>query len=104
VPLGQGSKKSAKNVKAGPVLRFLGDDRLKLVNTCPGLEELYEELSKFGTAASTHDDIVDALAIMVNEFSSYADIEAKMTEASAEYSLILKQDVLRSSLRAGSLR
>lgn len=81
VSLGQGNKKkNSKNAKAGPVLRFLGDDRLKFVNTCPQLEELYDELSKFGTAASTHDDIVDALAIMVSEFSSYADIEAKMTE------------------------
>jgi phage terminase large subunit-like protein len=86
VPLGQGSKKNSKNVKAGPVLRFLGDDRLKFVNTCPQLEDLYDELSKFGTAASLHDDIVDALAIMVNEFSSYADIEAKLTAAQESYS------------------
>jgi len=86
VPLGQGSKKNSKQVKAGPVLRFLGDDRLKFVNTCPQLEELYDELSKFGTAASLHDDIVDALAIMVNEFSSYADIEAKLTAAQESYS------------------
>ena len=85
VPLGQGSKKNSKQMKAGPVLRFLGDDRLKFVNTCPGLEDLYEELSKFGTAASTHDDIVDALAILVNTFSSYADIDAKMQAASLEY-------------------
>ena len=85
VPLGQGSKKNSKQVKAGPVLRFLGDDRLKFVNTCPQLEELYDELSKFGTAASLHDDIVDALAIMVNEFSSYADIEAKLTAAQESY-------------------
>lgn len=86
VPLGQGKKSvNSKSVKAGPILRFLGDDRLKFVNTCPMLEELYDELSKFGTAASTHDDIVDALAILVNEFSSYADIEGKMTAASSEY-------------------
>lgn len=85
VGLGQGTKKKgSKNAKAGPVLRFLGDDRLKFVNTCPQLEELYDELSRFGTAASTHDDIVDALAIMVSEFSSYADIEAKMTEQNLE--------------------
>ena len=72
-------------MKAGPVLRFLGDDRLKFVNTCPSLEDLYDELSKFGTAASTHDDIVDALAILVNTFSSYADIDAKMQAASLDY-------------------
>jgi len=85
VSLGKGSKKSSKNAKAGPVLRFLGDDRLKFVNTCPSLDELYDELSKFGTAASTHDDIVDALAILVNEFASYADIDARMQAASTDY-------------------
>jgi phage terminase large subunit-like protein len=85
VSLGQGSKKGSKTAKAGPVLRFLGDDRLKFVNTCPNLDELYEELSKFGTASSTHDDIVDALAILVNEFASYADISARMQAASTDY-------------------
>lgn len=90
VPLGQGSKKNSKQMKAGPVLRFLGGGRLKFVNTCPGLEDLYDELSKFGTAASTHDDIVDALAILVNTFSSYADIDAKIQAASLEYSPDLK--------------
>jgi predicted phage terminase large subunit-like protein len=85
VTLGQGSKASSKKTKAGPVLRFLGDDRLRFLNTVPSLEDLYDELSKFGTAASTHDDIVDALAILVNEFSAYADIEGKMTEASSSY-------------------
>jgi phage terminase large subunit-like protein len=85
VPLGQGSKTNSKKVKAGPVLRFLGDDRLRFINTCPSLEDLYDELSKFGTAASTHDDIVDALSILVNQFSAYADIEGKMTEASSNY-------------------
>ena len=85
VTLGQGTSKKSKAAKAGPVLRFLGDDRLKFVNTCPSLDELYDELSKFGTAASVHDDIVDALAILINEFASYADIEAKMQTASTEY-------------------
>ena len=85
VTLGQGTSKKSKAAKAGPVLRYLGDDRLKFVNTCPALEELYDELSKFGTASATHDDIVDALAILVNEFAGYADIEAKMTAASSDY-------------------
>jgi len=85
VGLGQGNKTKSKITKAGPVLRFLGDDRLKFVNSCPGLDELYDELSKFGTASATHDDIVDSLAILVQEFGSYADIEAKMTAASTDY-------------------
>lgn len=85
VTLGQGTSKKSKAAKAGPVLRFLGDDRLKFVNTCPMLDELYDELSKFGTAASVHDDIVDALAILVNEFGSYADIDAQMQAANDNY-------------------
>ena len=85
VPLGQGNKTNSKKVKAGPVLRFLGDDRLRFINTCPLLEELYDELSKFGTASSTHDDIVDTLAILVNQFSAYADIEGRITAASSEF-------------------
>ncbi len=90
VSLGKGMRKSSKNAKAGPVLRFLGDDRLKFVNTCPSLDELYDELSKFGTAASTHDDIVDALAILVNEFAVYADIDARIQAASSEYTPDMK--------------
>ena len=85
VPLGQGSKLNSKKVKAGPVLRFLGDDRLRFINTCPGLNDLYDEMSKFGTAASTHDDIVDAMSILVNQFSDYADIEGKMTSAAHDF-------------------
>lgn len=85
VPLGQGSKANSKKMKAGPVLRYLGDDRLKFINTCPGLEDLYDELSKFGTAASTHDDIVDALAILINQFAGYAEIEGKMTAAGSGF-------------------
>ena len=85
VGLGQGNKTKSKITKAGPVLRFIGDDRLKFVNSCPGLDELYDELSKFGTASATHDDIVDSLAILVQEFGSYADIEAKMTAVSTDY-------------------
>jgi phage terminase large subunit-like protein len=64
VPLGKGDKKvNSKQKKAGPLLRFLGMDRFKFINTCPQLDELYNELEKFGTAGSTHDDIVDALAL-----------------------------------------
>jgi phage terminase large subunit-like protein len=85
VPLGQGSKANSKKVKAGPVLRYLGDDRLKFINTCPGLEDLYDELSKFGTAASTHDDIVDALSILINQFAGYAEIEGKITAAGSGF-------------------
>jgi hypothetical protein len=60
---------------------------MRFINTCPGLEDLYEELSKFGTAASTHDDIVDALAILVQQFGAYAEIEGRLTTASSDYVL-----------------
>ena len=85
VGLGQGTAAKSKKVKAGPVLRYLGDDRLKFINTCPNLEDLYDELSKFGTAASTHDDIVDALAILINQFSGYAEVEGKITASGAGF-------------------
>jgi len=76
VTLGQGNKSKSKSEKAGPVLRYLGDNRMVFLYSMPGKEELYDELSKFGTAASTHDDIVDALAILVNQFAAYADNSA----------------------------
>jgi phage terminase large subunit-like protein len=86
VPLGKGDKKiNSKQKKAGPLLRYLGMDRFKFVNICPGLEEIYTELEKFGTASGTHDDIVDALAILVNQYSGYADIEGQQTAASTSY-------------------
>lgn len=85
VPLGQGSKGNAKEQKAKPVLRYLGDERLLFTNQCVGLEEIYNELEKFGTAASTHDDIVSALSILVEQFASYADMEGKTTAASMSF-------------------
>lgn len=85
VSLGVGSKTNAKMIKAKPVLRLLGDDRLLFSFSMPGKEELYDELSKFGTAAATHDDIVDALAILVNQFLSYAEMEARITAQQVDF-------------------
>ena len=85
VSLGLGNKANSKMMKAKPVLRYLGDERLLFSNSCPSLEELYEELSKFGTAAATHDDIVDALAILVNQFASYAEMEGRLTAQQADF-------------------
>ena len=87
VPLGQGNKTNAKDMKAKPVLRYLGDERLLFANQCVGLEELYTELSNFGTAAGTHDDIVSALSILVDQFASYADAEGKRQAASPDFIL-----------------
>lgn len=83
--LGLGSKKNSKAMKAKPVLRFIGDERLLFANSCPSLEELYDELSRFGTAASTHDDIVSALSILVQQFAAYADMEAVQTTQMSTY-------------------
>jgi phage terminase large subunit-like protein len=85
VPLGQGSKGNAKEQKAKPVLRYLGDERLLFANQCAGLEEIYNELEKFGTASGTHDDIVSALSILVEQFASYADMEGRMTSSLASF-------------------
>jgi phage terminase large subunit-like protein len=85
ISLGQGSKGKAKDQKAKPVLRLIGDDRLVFTNQCVGLEEIYNELSKFGTAEGLHDDIVSALSILVEQFASYAEMEGRQTQASPEY-------------------
>jgi phage terminase large subunit-like protein len=85
VPLGQGNKGNAKEQKAKPVLRYLGDERLLFANQCAGLAEIYDELEKFGTAGGTHDDIVSALSILVEQFASYADMEGRITTAAASF-------------------
>jgi len=85
VSLGKGNKANNKMIKAKPVLRLLGDERLLFSFAMPGKDEMYDELEKFGTAASTHDDIVDALALLVNQFSSYAEMEGKLTAQQADF-------------------
>ncbi len=85
VSLGQGKKTKSKTEKAGPVLNALGLGNLLFLNTCPNLDQLYDELSKFGTAAATHDDIVDVLAILINQFSAYAANDAKVSAAQDVY-------------------
>ena len=85
VALGQGKKTKSKSEKAGPVYNYLGQGKLLFLNSCPSLDELYDELSKFGTAASLHDDIVDVLAILVNQFCAYAENEAKVSAAQDSY-------------------
>ena len=83
VSLGAGNKTRSKEIKAKPVLRLLGDERLYFSNSCAGMEDIYNELSKFPNG--THDDIVSGLSILVDQFAAYADVEAKMNFVSSQY-------------------
>jgi len=103
VPLGQGSKKTSKDYKAKPVLRYLGDERLFFSNSCVGLEKIYDELEKFGTAAGQHDDIVSALSILVEQFAVYADVEGKRTQASPAFVSDLKQKQQYDAIYGGDV-
>jgi phage terminase large subunit-like protein len=82
VSLGLGSKLRSKQLKAKPVLRLLGDERMYFLNSCEGLEEIYNELEKFtGTSDDLHDDIVSALSLLVEQFIGYADTDNRGTNA-----------------------
>lgn len=84
--LKQGSKKRSKAMKAKPVLRLLGDERLFFSLGCNNLEEIYNEMSAFtGTDDDKHDDIVSAISLLVNEFSAYADMDSKLSFASQQF-------------------
>jgi phage terminase large subunit-like protein len=84
--LGYGSKLRSKQMKAKPVLRLLGDERLYFLNSCEGLEEIYNELEKFtGTKEDQHDDIVSAISLLVEQFGGYADMDAKVNSVNQDY-------------------
>ena len=83
VPLGAGNKAHSKEMKAKPVLRLLGDERLYFSNSCAGLEELYAELEKFPNG--THDDIVSALSILVDQYAAYADMDGRVNFVRQDY-------------------
>lgn len=86
VSLGLGSKAKAKAMKAKPVLRLLGDERMLFSNSCEGLEEIYTELEQFtGTSDDAHDDIVSALSLLTDQFQAYADMGTKLEGASVDY-------------------
>ena len=85
VSLGVGTKAKSKELKAKPVIRLLGDERMMFSNSCAGLEDLYKELENFGTAAGTHDDVVSALSILVDQFGGYADIDSRVGQVNLQY-------------------
>ena len=84
--LGLGTKRRSKLMKAKPVVRLLGDERLLFLNSCEGLEEIYTELEKFtGTDDDAHDDIVSALSLLVDQFIGYADMDARINAIDIDY-------------------
>jgi phage terminase large subunit-like protein len=83
VSLGAGNKTRSKEVKAKPVLRLLGDERLYFSNSCAGMEDIYNELSKFPNG--THDDIVSGLSILVDQFAAYAEHDSRINFVASEY-------------------
>lgn len=86
INLGYGTKLRSKQLKAKPVLRLLGDDRMFFRNSCEGLNDIYEELEKFtGTSDDKHDDIVSALSLLAEQFGAYAEMEQKIDYASTQF-------------------
>ena len=86
ISLGLGTSAKSKKLKAKPVARLLGDERLVFANSCEGLNDIYTELENFtGTSADSHDDIVSALSLLAEQFGAYADMEAKINFASTQY-------------------
>jgi phage terminase large subunit-like protein len=84
--LGQGNKSNSKAMKAKPVLRLLGDERLYFINSCESLEEIYTEMSQFtGTKDDKHDDIISALSLLVEVFAPYADMSSKINSLENSY-------------------
>jgi phage terminase large subunit-like protein len=84
--LGFGSKLRSKQLKAKPVLRLLGDERLFFLNSCEGLEEIYSEMEKFtGTSDDKHDDIVSAISLLVEQFGAFADMDSRITQVSMDF-------------------
>jgi phage terminase large subunit-like protein len=84
--LGLGSKAKSKQLKAKPVARLLGDERIYFLLSCEGLQEIYNELEKFtGTSDDTHDDIISALSLLVDKFAPYAEMEARVNFAESQH-------------------
>jgi hypothetical protein len=99
--LGLGSKSKSKSLKAKPVVRLLGDERMFFSNSCEGLQELYAELEKFtGTSDDAHDDIVSAISLLAEQFGGYAEMGARIDFASTQY-VTNKQDTERHNLIYG---
>jgi phage terminase large subunit-like protein len=80
-PLGKGQKGvTDKMSKAKLLARLLFSGRLFFSSSCTGLEDIYEELERFGSSRG-HDDIVCALSLLVNRFAGSLDAQIAESEA-----------------------
>jgi phage terminase large subunit-like protein len=75
ISLGQGSKDNSKTSRAKPVVHLLGKNRLYFSLEIPDLTYLYDELEAFPPAKGGHDDIVDAISLLVNTFMPAHEME-----------------------------
>lgn len=84
--LGLGNKSKSKLLKAKPVVRLLGDERMYFSNACEGLEDIYSELEQFrGSGDEAHDDIVSAISLLAEQFGAYADMGARVNFVNTQY-------------------
>jgi predicted phage terminase large subunit-like protein len=77
--------KNAKVIRAKPVARLLGDERLFFANSCNSLDDLYTELESFRGDGKKHDDVVSSLSLLVEEFLPFADMDARVNFVQTEY-------------------
>ncbi len=97
--LGLGSKATSKKMKAKPVLRLLGDERMYFLNSCEGLNDIYEEMGKFtGAGDDRHDDIVSAVSLLVEQFGGYADMDAKVNSVNMDYVAAMQSQDLHNRI------
>jgi phage terminase large subunit-like protein len=68
ISLGQGSKDTTKTSRAKPAVHLLGKGRLFFSLEIPDITYLYDELEAFPVGNKGHDDIVDAISLLVNTF------------------------------------
>jgi phage terminase large subunit-like protein len=99
VSLGLGSKANSKKMKAKPFIRLLGDDRLKLLNSCEGYDEILNELTQFtGTSEDKHDDIVSAFSILVDVFEGWAEMGKRVDNTDLSHAADAKSKAMHDMI------
>lgn len=97
--LGLGSKANSKKMKAKPVIRMFGDDRLKILNSCEGYEEILNELTQFtGTTDDKHDDIVSAFSLLVEVFQGWAEMGKRVDNVDVSHVTDQKSAVMHDMI------